>query len=373
MKTIKSTPKKDGFYMPAEFLPRKQDFLIWPERQDTWPNGGKPAQKVLVEVAKEIIKHEALTVFCSADQYENARARLPEEVRVVEMTVDDAWAQDKGPFYVVNDAGEMRGVTWGWNAYGGLESGLYFPWKRDQEFATKLLDLENYDRYDARQMVFEGGAMQIDGEGTLIVTENSVLNHNRNPHLTKEEVEEYFKEYMGLEKVIWLKDGMAFDETDGHIDDVCFFVRPGEIVLSWTDDENNPQYPNLKAAYDTLKDATDAKGRKLTIHKIPIPPVLHITKEQSEGVDISESAAPRTDDMPLAVTYINSYFVNGGLLVPMYNCPEDDIAVNMFKEIMPEREIIRIYTKEWSMCGGNIHCMALQQPDPEAIAALKNK
>ena len=374
MKTLKTTPKQDGFYMPAEFMPRKQDFLIWPERQDTWPNGGKKAQAVLVEVAKEIIKHEALTVFCSADQYENARARLPEEVRVVEMTIDDAWAQDKGPFYVVNDEGEMRGVCWGWNAYGGLEGGLYFPWKRDQEFATKLLDLENYDRYNlSNKMVFEGGAMQIDGEGTLIVTENSVLNHNRNPHLTKEEVEQYFKDYMGLEKVIWLKDGMAFDETDGHIDDVCFFVRPGEIVLSWTDDENNPQYPNLKAAYDTLSEATDAKGRKLTIHKIPIPPVLHITPEQAEGVDISESAAPRDPDMPLAVTYINSYFVNGGLLVPMYDCPEDEIAINMFKEIMPEREIIRIYTKEWSMCGGNIHCMALQQPDPAAIAELKKK
>ena len=95
MRTIKSTPKKDGFYMPAEFLPRKQDFLIWPERQDTWRDGGKPGQRVLVEVAKEIIKHEALTVFCSADQYENARARLPEEVRVVEMTIDDAWADRK--------------------------------------------------------------------------------------------------------------------------------------------------------------------------------------------------------------------------------------------------------------------------------------
>ena len=322
-----STPKQDGYRMPGEFEPRKQDFLIWPERQDTWRNGGKPAQAVLVEVAKEIIKHEPLTVFCSADQYENARTRLPEGVRVVEMTIDDAWAQDKGPFYVVNDKGDMRGVTWGWNAYGGLEGGLYFPWKRDQEFATKLLDLENYDAYDATKMVFEGGAMQIDGEGTLIVTENSVLNHNRNPHLTKEEAEWYFKEYMGLEKVIWLKDGMAFDETDGHIDDVCFFVRPGVLALSWTDDEDNPQYPNLKAA------------------------------------------ASREADLPLAITYINSYFVNGGLLVPQYGDPMDQVACDMFAELMPDREIIKIYTREWSLCGGNIHCMALQQPDPAAIAA----
>lgn len=371
MRNIQSTPKKDGFRMPGEFEPRKQDFLIWPERQDTWRMGGKPAQAVLVEVAREIIKHEPLTVFCSASQYENARARLPEEVRVAEMTIDDAWAQDKGPCYVVNDKGEMRGVSWGWNAYGGLEGGLYFPWNRDQEFSEKLLDLENIDRYDATGFVFEGGAEQVDGEGTLIVTENSVLNHNRNPHLSKEEVEEYLKEYMNLEKIIWLADGMAFDETDGHIDDVCFFVRPGEICLSWTDDETNPQYPNLKAAYDVLSEATDARGRKLKIHKIPIPAIMHISEEESAGVDICRSAASREADLPLAVTYINSYFVNGGLLVPQFDDPMDDVAVEMFKKIMPEREITRIYTREWSLCGGNIHCMALQQPDAEAIAATR--
>lgn len=371
MKTIDSTPRKDGFRMPGEYEPRKQDFLIWPERQDTWPLGGKPAQAILVDVAKEIIKHEKLTVFCSADQYENARARLPEEVRVVEMTIDDAWAQDKGPCYVVNDEGEMRGVAWGWNAYGGLEGGLYFPWKRDQQFAEKLLDLENIDMYDATNFIFEGGAEQVDGDGTLIVTKNSVLNHNRNPHLTQEEVEEYFTEYMNIDKIIWLEDGMAFDETDGHIDDVCFFVAPGEICLSWTDDPSNPQYANLKAAYDILSQETDAKGRKLTIHKIPIPPVMYISDEDAAGIDIAKDAAPREASMPLAVTYINSYFVNGALLVPQFNCPEDDVAMKMFKKIMPDREIIPIYTKHWSNCGGNIHCMALQQPDPAAIAASK--
>ena len=362
MKTINSTPKKDGFRMPAEWEPRKQDWLIWPERQDTWRMGGKPAQKVLVEVAQEIIRFNKLTVICSADQYENARTRLPEEVRVIEMTTDDAWAQDKGPFFVVDDKGDQRGVTWGWNAYGGLEGGLYFPWKRDAEFATKLLDLEDVDRYDARGMVFEGGAMQIDGEGTLIVTENSVLNHNRNPHLNKTEVENYFKEYMNLEKVIWLKDGMAFDETDGHIDDVLFFVRPGVIALSWTDDTNNPQYKPLKEAYDILSQETDAKGRKFEIHKIPIPEILTISDEENAGVDLCESAASREAGLPLAVTYINSYFVNGGILVPQFGDPMDDVACEMFKKMMPDREVVKIWTREFSLAGGNIHCMALQQP-----------
>jgi len=362
MKTIHSTPKQDGFRMPAEWEPRKQDWLIWPERQDTWRMGGKPAQQVLVDVAKEIIRFEKLSVICSADQYENARARLPEAVRVIEMTTDDSWAQDKGPFFLVNDKGESRGVTWGWNAYGGLEGGLYFPWKRDAEFATKLLDLEDLDRYDARGMVYEGGAMQVDGEGTLIVTENSVLNHNRNPNLTKEEVETYMKAYMNLEKIIWLKDGMAFDETDGHIDDVLFFVRPGVIALSWTDDVNNPQYKPLKEAYDILVNETDAKGRRFEIHKIPIPDILYITEEESAGVDISDSAASREGGLPLAVTYINCYFVNGGLLLPQYGDPMDQVAYDLYKALMPEREIVKIWTREFSLGGGNIHCMALQQP-----------
>ncbi|MDD6234236.1 MAG: agmatine deiminase [Lachnospiraceae bacterium] len=362
MHTLKSTPKADGFRMPGEFEEREADFLIWPERTDTWRDGGKPAQKILVDVATELVKHEKVTVFCSAGQYENARARLPEEVRVVEMTIDDAWTQDKGPFYVINDKGDIRGVSFGWNAYGGLEGGLYFPWNRDAEFSTKLLDLENIDRYDARHMVLEGGATQFDGEGTLIITENSVLNHNRNPHMTKEEVEQTLKDYLNLEKVIWLRDGMAFDETDGHIDDVCFFVKPGVLALSWTDDPENPQYANLKEAYDILSNETDAKGRKFEIHKIPIPGVIHISEEENAGIDICESAASREAGLPLAVTYINSYLANGAILVPQFGDPMDEVALKLFAEIMPDREVVPVNTRDWSLSGGNIHCMTLQKP-----------
>ena len=364
MRTLKTTPKEDGFWVPGKFAERKQDWFIWPERPDTWRMGGKIAQQVLVDVVKEMVRFEKVTVIVSADQYENARARLPEECRVIEMTTDDSWAQDKGPFFLVNGKGECRGVTWGFNAYGGLDEGLYFPWKRDAEFATKLLDLEDLDRYDARDLVFEGGAMQTDGEGTLIVTENSILNKNRNPNLTKEQVEKKLMDYMGLDKVIWLKDGMAFDETDGHVDDVCFFIRPGEIALSWTDDETNPQYKPLKDAYDILSTETDAKGRKLIIHKIPIPDVIYISEEENATIDISESAASREVGLPLAVTYINCYFVNGGLLLPQYGDPMDEVAYNMYKELMPDREIVKIYTREFSLSGGNIHCMALEQPLP---------
>lgn len=360
-----STPKKDGFRMPGEFEEHECSWIIWHERTDTWRDGGKPAQKVFVDVVEKMIPYEEVRVICSAAQYENARARLPEEVRVIEMSTDDSWAQDKGPFYVINDKGDIRGVDWGFNAYGGLDEGLYFPWKLDSQFAQKLLELENIDRYDATaKLILEGGATQVDGEGTLIITENSVFNDNRNPGMTRDEIEELLKEYMNLEKVIWLKDGMAFDETDGHIDDVCFFIKPGVIALSWTDDEENPQYKPLKEAYDILSQETDAKGRKLEIHKVPIPEILYISEEENAGIDISDTAATRESGLPLAVTYINSYMINGALVVPQFNDPMDEVACKMFKELMPEREIVRIWSREWSLCGGNIHCMTLQKPKP---------
>lgn len=364
-RTIKSTPKKDGFRMPGEFEPHNGTWFIWPERTDTWRDGGKPGQAVMVDVVNEIIKFEPVTVFVSANQFENARARLPEEVRVIEMSTDDSWTQDKGPNYVINDKGDMRGVTWGFNAYGGLEGGLYFPWKLDAQFAQKMLELENYDRYDATGMVLEGGAIQVDGEGTIIVTEHSILNHNRNPNLSKEEVTQYLMDYLNLDKVIWLKDGMAFDETDGHIDDVCFFVRPGVVALSWTDDVNSPHYKPLSEAYEILSNETDAKGRKLEVHKIPLPEILYITEEENRGIDISGDASSREAGLPLAVTYVNCYFINGGLVVPQFGDPLDEVACEMLSKLMPERKIVKVWTREWSLGGGNIHCMAVHQPKPQ--------
>ena len=362
-RTLSSTPKQDGFRMPGEFEPHKQSWLIWPERTDTWRDGAKPAQKVFVDVATKLVKYEPLTVLCSAAQYENCRARLPEEIRVIEMSTDDAWTQDKGPSFVINDKGEVRGVHWGWNAYGGLEGGLYFPWRLDQQVGQKILEIEGCDRYDlSKKFVLENGATQVDGEGTLIVTEQVFMNHNRNGDMTKEETEYYLKEYMNIDKIIWLPLGMAFDETDGHVDDVCFFSRPGQVVLSWVDDPNHPQYDCLKKAYDILSTETDAKGRKLEVIKMHIPEVLYITEEENEGIDLCDDAAPRDPGMPLAVTYINSYLINGAVLVPQFGDPRDEDALKQMQEIYPDRDIVPIYTREWSLAGGNVHCMTLQQP-----------
>jgi len=223
-KTIKSTPKKDGFRMPGEWAEHKQCWIGWPERTDVWRLGAKPAQKVIAEVAAAISEFEPVTCLVSNNQFANARGMLPDNVRLIEMSLDDAWLRDTGATFVVNDEGEVRGVDWEFQAWGGLEEGFYFPWDNDNKVARKMLELEGVDRYKC-DLVLEGGAINSDGEGTVIITEDSFLVHNQNNGMSKEKYEEYFKEYLGADKVIWLKYGLLDDCVHGHVDIMCSFVK----------------------------------------------------------------------------------------------------------------------------------------------------
>lgn len=363
MRTLTSTPKKDGFRMPGEFEHHDGCWIIWPERPDNWRNGGKPAQRVFVQVAAAIAEFEPVTVVVSRQQYRNARNMLPDHIRVIEMSTDDAWMRDCGPTFVVNDeTGEVRGVDWSFNAWGGLVDGLYFPWDADDQVAQKVCEIERIDRYRLDDFVLEGGSIHVDGEGTLITTEECLLSPGRNPHLTKEEIENTLKEYLNVEKVIWLKRGMYLDETNGHVDNICNFVRPGEVVLAWTDDKNDPQYEISKEAYDILTNETDAKGRKLKVHKLHVPSPVLITKEESEGVDAVAGTLPRKEGDRLAASYVNYYTANGGVIVPLFNDPNDEKAINLLKELYPDRKVVGIYAREILLGGGNIHCITQQQP-----------
>ncbi|MFC7392217.1 agmatine deiminase [Scopulibacillus cellulosilyticus] len=362
--TISSTPKQDGFRMPGEFEPHKGTWMLWPERTDTWRLGAKPAQKAFINVASSIAKFEPVTLCVNANQFEHVRELAPESVRVIEISSNDAWMRDIGPTFVKNDKGEIRGIDWGFNAWGGLEKGLYFPWNMDTYVKQKVLEIEQVDRYDAQDFILEGGSITVDGEGTLITTEQCLLNGNRNPQLTKEQVEEKLKDYLNVEKIIWIKDGMLDDETDGHVDEVVFFVRPGVVALSWTDDENDPQYPVLNAAYEVLKEATDAKGRKLEIHKIHIPKQIEMTEEESEGIDVARGSFGRNTGTKLACTYINCYICNGGVIIPAFEDPRDKEALQQMQALFPDREVVQVNTREIALGGGNIHCITQQQPQP---------
>jgi agmatine deiminase len=272
--TFDSTPRTDGFSMPAEFAPHTGCWMLWPQRPDNWRLGGKPAQKAFAAVASAIAQFEPLTMGVNHSQYMNARQMLPSHIRVVEISNNDAWVRDCGPTFVADGKGEVRGVDWSFNAWGGLYNGLYFPWDLDEAVAQKILEIERVDRYKA-PLVLEGGSIHVDGEGTCITTEECLLSPGRNPDLSKDEIEAHLKNYLNVEKILWVPRGVFHDETTGHVDNILCCLRPGVIALTWTDDKSDPQYERSAEAYDYLMSQPDAKGRRLKVYKIHQPnPIL---------------------------------------------------------------------------------------------------
>lgn len=361
--TLTRTPREDGFHMPAEWAPHSQTWMVWPERPDNWRLGGKPAQHAFATVAKAIAEFEPVTVCVSAGQYENARARLDHpDIRLVEITTDDAWVRDTGPTFVINDKGDVRGVDWAFNAWGGFDGGLYAPWQRDDQVASKILEIERCDRYRTEDFVLEGGSIHVDGEGTLITTEECLLNRNRNPHLSREQIERVLGDHLAIDKVIWLPDGLYNDETNGHVDNFCCYVRPGEVLLAWTDDPQDPNYPRCQAAMKVLETERDAKGRALVVHKVPIPGPLYATDEECDAVDKVAGSQERSSSVRLAGSYVNFLIVNGGIVAPRFEDPRDDEARAILERIFPNHRVVMVPGREILLGGGNIHCITQQQP-----------
>ena len=356
-----STPKKDGYRMPGEFEPQECIWMLWPHRPDNWRDGAKPAQKAYADVARGIAQYEPVIVGVNPEDYAAAHYVLTgeENILVVEMTSDDSWIRDCGPTFVVNDDGDVRAVHWHFNAWGGLVDGLYFPWDQDALVGLKVADLAGVDRYRPDSFVLEGGSIHVDGEGTVMTTEMCLLSEGRNPELSKEQIENYLCEYLGVDKVIWIKDGIDPEETNGHIDDVACFVRPGEVACIWTDDEDNPFYEAAHAAYETLSNATDAKGRQLRVHKLTMPKEpTYMTQEEVDAIDVVEGTIPRTTEDVCIASYMNFLIGNDFVLVPQY----DDEALQQVQEMFPEREVVGVPTREVVYGGGNIHCITQQQP-----------
>ena len=322
-----STPKKDGYRMPGEFEPQECIWMLWPHRPDNWRDGAKPAQKAFADVARGIAQFEPVIVGVNPEDYAAAHYVLAgeENILVVEMTSDDSWIRDCGPTFVVNDDGDVRAVHWHFNAWGG--------------------------------------SIHVDGEGTVMTTEMCLLSEGRNPELSKEQIENYLCEYLGVDKVIWIKDGIDPEETNGHIDDVACFVRPGEVACIWTDDEDNPFYEAAHAAYETLSNATDAKGRQLKVHKLTMPKEpTYMTQEEVDAIDVVEGTIPRTTDDVCIASYMNFLIGNDFVLVPQYDDEYDEKALQQVQQMFPEREVVGVPTREVVYGGGNIHCITQQQP-----------
>jgi agmatine deiminase len=360
-RTLSGTPAADGFAMPAEFAPHAGCWLLWPERPDNWREAARPAQLSFAQVAATIARFEPVTVGVSTAHYRAARSLLPDAVRLVEMAHDDAWMRDVGPTCVTNERGAVRGVDWRFNAWGGLQGGLYFPWDQDEQVAHKVLEIERLDRYRA-PLVMEGGALHVDGAGTALVTEECLLNPNRNPQLGQADIEKRLREYLGVRRVIWLGKGVVNDETGGHIDNLACFVRPGVVCLTWPDERRDPQYPISLDAWERLHAARDARGRRLEVVRLPAPGPLTMAAQEAAGVLRHKGTHRRVAGERLAGSYVNFYIANGGIIMPLLDARTDRRAATRLKRLFPGRRVVGVPAREIILGGGNIHCITQQIP-----------
>ncbi len=380
MKRLHTTPDKDGFFMPAEFAEHEGTLMIYPTRPGSWGKDRSGALNSFGRIYTEIMKREKLFLAASSDFYDEAcefleslfpatglsRFEFDMRKEVIAIDSDDAWARDVGPTFVVDGDGSVRGINWSFNAWGGEYDGLYATWDKDDALAGKFLTHLDCDYYDAAPFVLEGGSIHSDGEGTVMVTESCLLSKGRNPSLSKDEIEDRLKTYLGAKKILWLPRGIYNDETNEHVDNVCAFVAPGEVVLAWTDDRNNPQYELSFASYEYLKSQKDAKGREIVIHKLPIPekPIL-ITEKDLGNYEFEEGEDFREVGERLAASYVNYYYINGAVLLPMFggaNESSDMRALEILRKLCPGREVIGIPARDILLGGGNIHCITQQVP-----------
>jgi agmatine deiminase len=359
--TLTSTPAADGYRMPGEFEPHSGCWIAWPERPDNWRQGAKPAQSAYAAVAEAINVSEPVTVAVSDAQFEHCRSLLSPSIRVVEIATDDAWMRDTGPTFLIDGHGGRRGVDWQFNAWGGLHGGLYFPWDRDERVARKVLEIEGTDRYRA-PIVLEGGSIHVDGEGTVLSTEECLLNPNRNPELSRAQIEQALFEYLGAEKMIWLGQGVFNDETDGHVDNLACFARPGVVLLTCCDDESDPQHAISRDAQQRLEAATDARGRAIEVVRLPSPGPITITAEQAAGVDAIAGTLPRSVGDRLAASYANFYIASTRIVYPLLDERYDEQVAEVLSGCFPEREVVGVPAREILLGGGNIHCITQQVP-----------
>jgi agmatine deiminase len=363
---LPGTPREDGFRMPAEWEPHDGCYLVWPERPDNWRSGAKPAQAAWVRLVEAIATTERVTVLASARQWRNARARLPARVRVVETSTDDAWVRDSGPTFVIDDLGGRRAVDWGFNAWGGLGGGLFFPWDSDDLLGQKIAELEGADCYQPK-LVMEGGSFDTDGDGTLLTTAECLLNPNRNPDLSQEQIETRLRDHLGVEQVIWLPRGVHLDETDGHVDNFARFVAPGIVVLTWTHDTSDPQYERSAEALEILRSTRDARGRELQVVLLHQPGPLHATAEEVADLDLVEGSRPRLPGERLAGSYVNCYLGDGIVVVPVFGDRHDAATLESYQGLLPDRAVIPVPGREILLGGGNVHCVTQQLPTARSM------
>lgn len=331
-------PTDKGFYMPAEWTEHDCCWMAWPCREGLWGNSGAVAREY-ADVAHAIARFEPVNMLVPPRLMASARNLLGGDVDMIEMPIDDSWARDSGPNFLVNEAGELAGSTWKFNAWGEK----YQPYDQDALMGSRILQHVGVQQFTSR-LVAEGGGITVDGEGTVITTETCLLNANRNPDWSKQQVEQELCRTLGAQKVIWLPGDPFEDETNGHVDGIAAFIGPGKVLFELIDLEDDDYFPVMQKNLDALKGETDAQGRKLKI----------------EFIQSGDYAHARSDKD--CKSYINAYLANSAVIVPGYGDPEDPRAIDEWKNVYPDREVVQVQVGQIALGGGAIHCITQQQP-----------
>ncbi|WP_157545447.1 agmatine deiminase family protein [Microtetraspora fusca] len=329
--------------MPAEWETHEGCLMAWPTRAELWDGMLGEARAEYAAVARAIAAFEPVTMVARPDQVEDARAACGEGVEVIAVPIDDSWLRDSGPIFTLTGDGRRVGVDFAFNSWGER----YFPYDSDNKVSRRLLNLLGTPRR-ASSTVLEGGAITVDGEGTLITTEQCLLNANRNPHLDRHDIEAELSALLGIEKVIWLPYGHAAGVTDGHVDGVCVFAGPGRVVVESCVDPASPDYARLRANRAVLEAVTDARGRRLEIVEVPPQQVVTVAGR------------------PARVGYVNFYVANGGVVVPTAGTADDARALEAVATAFPDRAVVGVRASAVALGGGGIHCITQQVPAPAA-------
>ncbi|HUF43071.1 MAG TPA: agmatine deiminase family protein [Verrucomicrobiae bacterium] len=349
-----ATPRSLGYSMPAEWAPHRATWLSWPHNRETWPTQLERVREVWIEMMCALAPYEHVCLLVNDESAErDVAARLKqvraalENVSLIRIPTIDVWMRDYGPTFVSRAAGtEPLAINdWIFNGWGGK----YPAYEQDERVAGEIAALLKIPVFD-HNVVLEGGSIEVNGAGTCLTTEQCLLNRNRNPHMSRAEIECFLKDALGVHHVVWLGEGIVGDDTDGHIDDIARFVAPTTVVCVRESDPRDGNYRFLEDNFERLQGAADQHGTKLSLVALPCPGAVY-----DEGTRLPAS-------------YANFYIANEVVLVPVFNDPKDAEALGLLQELFPRRQVIGLPCNEVVAGLGAIHCVTQQEP---AISILR--
>lgn len=346
MSRSEKTCREQGFRMPAEWEKHEAIWLAWPHDPTTFPNRVEKVEAVYVQIIREIHEVEQVNLFVTDNFIKKKAIKIFEEANIDVSKINfyvfdyaDVWFRDYGPIFVKNKKHELAMIHWDFNSWGKKYETLLKD-KNVPDFIIQEMSLKCFKP----GIVLEGGSIDVNGKGTLITTEQCLLNKNRNPDLSKEQIEKCLSDYLGVNHFIWLKRGIFGDDTDGHIDDIARFVNPTTIVCAYQEDKNDVDYEVLKENYELLSESVDQSGKKLKIVKLPMPKVVSDENER------------------LPASYTNFYIGNQKVLVPVFDYKNDVKALSILQSLFPSRKVVGIRCVDLVYGFGTIHCISQQQP-----------